>query len=173
MQNPTDVQTLDAYATFLHRKRGEMGRAEAFYRRFTMMYCVKFLFLCCFYRALQCSVPSLVTDIMSLQRDSPHEKHRLFVNDILKIGSSDGYNSVATSGVHPSICIYLLRVFAVVEKVPLYIKPETIHSMIKLKVVSRLLLNYATFLRRAKGDLEIAEMALRKAAEVLECLIRM
>jgi hypothetical protein len=38
--------------------------------------------------------------------------------------------------------------------------------MVKLRDVTSLLLNYATFLRRAKGDLEVAEMALRKAVEV-------
>ena len=32
-QDPVDVDTLAAYAVFLHRRRGELGRAEGFFRR--------------------------------------------------------------------------------------------------------------------------------------------
>jgi hypothetical protein len=45
--------------------------------------------------------------------------------------------------------------------------PEGGKSALPVKRLTSVLLHYATFLRRAKGDLDLAEIVLRKAAEVI------
>mmetsp|Transcript_25444 Transcript_25444/g.37507 ORF Transcript_25444/g.37507 Transcript_25444/m.37507 type:complete len:1122 (+) Transcript_25444:90-3455(+) len=110
--SPTDVRTLDAFATFLHRRKGEMGRAEAFYRR-----------------AIQVSIPSMVADI-----SSPRV----------------GYKAAIDSPIDK----------------PTDVPGDPPSGGVRVKSLTTMLLHFAAFLRRAKGDLAVAETVLRKAVEI-------
>jgi len=128
--NPMDMRSLDAFATFLHRKRGELGRAEAFYRR-----------------AIQVCVPSLMDDLKSPRDDEEH------LGESEGDAGKDSWQSIldrkrGIPGGHGNG------------------SPLKTNHIAKVHVVTQVLLHYATFLRRAKGDIEVAGIVLRKAADI-------
>lgn len=116
---PFDLRTLDTFATFLHRKKGELGRAEAFYRR-----------------AIQLYLPSMIHDITSPSKQTTQ--------------SFDWDQILNSSPLKP---------------IPKH-NPENGDSALPIKRLTSILLHYASFLRRAKGDLSLAEIVLKKAAEM-------
>ena len=130
--NPMDMRSLDAFATFLHRKRGELGRAEAFYRR-----------------AIQVCVPSLMDELKS-PRESTED-----------LASHGGERSPKDSSWRN----ILDRERKVPGDTPI-IAPTKTKSIARVHLVTQVLLHYATFLRRAKGDIEVAGIVLRKAADI-------
>ena len=95
-QDPTSVVTLHRFALFLHRRRGELSRAEAFFRRYvyrTIPSCITWLninHIYLLYRALQFSMPGLLTSLSMSQQHTiatsnkdfnmPEDKNNL-VND--------------------------------------------------------------------------------------------
>ena len=114
--DPLDIQTLTRYAVFLHHRRGELTRAESFFKR-----------------AIQSSIPSIYQSIIN---NSP--------------GKNKSVSSPSAESNTPDI------------------PPPNVATTPTLKVryVTKLLLHYASFLTRAKGDVEIALLLYRKALEI-------
>lgn len=132
--DPTDIVTLQGFAVFLHKKRGELARAEAF-----------------FSRALQICLPGLHSNMQS-----PSKKKQENFSDILLLTSrSDGngkqnQSPLAKEVQHlPNAGLLTLR-----------------EERFKLKNIVSLLLNFANFMEKAKGDAEAAAMLLHKAVSL-------
>ncbi len=122
--DPTDILTLQGCALFLHRKKGEVARAEAF-----------------FGRALQICLPSLHSNLVS-----PSKKKQEGFGDVALLSfRPDGQGSPVNSSVHA------IRDIVVRDE------------KVKLRDVVLLLLTFANFLEKAKGDAEGAAMLLHKA----------
>jgi tetratricopeptide (TPR) repeat protein len=131
--DPTDVRTLESFARFLHRRRGALGRAEAFFRR-----------------ALQTCVPALLRrlDLRASREDdlfssSSSPSHLAF-------GSPSATGATSAEGASPSSSSNL---------------PDA-SSRLPLKAVVSLLLAFANFLNRAKGDIESALLVFERALEI-------
>ena len=112
--DPLDVRTLEAYGLFLHTRKGELARADAF-----------------FTRAVHVCIPDLLQNVAL--KSSPPSK-------------TGGAQSHTTSSP-PKV-------------------PTANASTLRVKSVIRLLLTYANFLKRSKGDMEAAAVVYRKAAEI-------
>lgn len=111
--DPLDIRSLEAYALFLHTRKGEIARADSFFNR-----------------AVHVCIPDL------LQKLSP-----------------SGKGKVAPPAE-------LLR--------PVASPPKSISasSTLRVKTVIHLLLTYANFLKRSKGDIEGAAAVYFKAVEI-------
>ena len=158
--NPMDMRSLDSFATFLHRKRGELGRAEAFYRR-----------------AIQVCVPSLMDELTSPRSGHDDES-----------GSGGGSQDKESKSSWQNILDHERGVPGGASPPPPVRgakgkrkgkghdaqEKEVENSSIsigttqltRVHIVTQVLLHYATFLRRAKGDIEVAVIVLRKAADI-------
>jgi Tfp pilus assembly protein PilF len=112
--DPTDIQTLTNIAVFLHHKKGELTRAEAFFNR-----------------ALQLCLPGLHFQLQSpsrLKQANSYEEKSTPQPDLLTlVGKEDKY---------------------------------------KLQHIVNLLLAYASFLEKAKGDAEAASELLQRAVKL-------
>jgi hypothetical protein len=121
-----------------------MGRAEAFYRRCVLSLSLSSrktlspsLHFLSFPRAIQICLPSFIDDLTSPSK---------------KLSQGD-WKQILRGEPHPP---------APAPAPP----PEGGRSALSVKRLTSVLLHYANFLRRAKGDLDLAEVVLRKAAEV-------
>ena len=144
--NPMDMRCLDTLATFLHRKRGELGRAEAFYRR-----------------AIQVCVPSLMDELQSPRGGDEGELD----------GVNISWRDILDRTMHfPSRAPNTPPRGSDAMGKDLSLNTENSNESIgttqltRVHVITHVLLHYATFLRRAKGDIEVAGIVLRKAAEI-------
>ena len=164
--DPLDVKTLTVFAVFLHRKRGEMSRAEAF-----------------FGRALQQCLPALFNSIVSstkrkIQIETTEGDPKLPIvassnatNDNKKpislgITTEDtteetiaaGTDQVQTDTSSPSKD----KTSAVIPD----FEPGSNGNRIKNRDLIALLLKFATFLTRGQGDVEAATEVYKKAVEI-------
>ena len=116
--DPLDVRTLEAYGLFLHSRKGELARADAF-----------------FTRAVHVCVPDLL--LQNEKTGSPGLG-----------GGGGGVGVRETAAPPPSL------------------QPPLAASNLRVKTVVRLLLTYANFLKRSKGDIESASLVYRKAVDI-------
>ena len=146
--DPLHVKTLTLFAVFLHRKRGEMDRAEAF-----------------FSRALQQCVPSLFNAIVSSSKRKirvDSEQMETFTSE----SKSQTNKAPISLGISTSTTIQD-RVNAGLPPPPNCEPPGRNGShRIKKHDVINLLLKYAKFLARAQGDVEAASAVYKKAVEI-------
>ena len=121
---PTDLKVLDSFAVFLHKKKGEISRAESFFRR-----------------AVQVYAPQLMMD--------------------LKIGVSKGARPPLESPIQSPNSASS----SPIAKSPMDPWEEK-GSRTSVASVIRLLLNYAAFINRGKGDVEGAFIIYRRAYRI-------
>lgn len=129
--DPFDLRTLHSFALFLHQRKGELSRAEAFFRR-----------------ALQISMPNLLIQMqnkekLSLTTSTSNEY-------IIPEAKNESYQSIEKE---------------IFEDV-IQLQPGHGTHRLKVKAIVRLLLDYGSFLTRAKGDIEAGLAVLRKAVEL-------
>eukprot|EP01042_Synura_sphagnicola_P000994 gene994-1121_t len=159
--DPTDLTTLHRFAFFLHRRKGELGRAEAFYRR-----------------ALQLSIPGLLPAL------NMGGNGRLVVDDDegdddvrSPVSHADAKPPVDTSPMPDVINDPSIRSSNEEGGRAPRALPSGPHvertARIKVKAIIRLLLDYGAFLRRARGDVDAALALYRRAAEIApdNCLV--
>ena len=160
--DPLDVKTLTVFAVFLHRKRGEMSRAEAF-----------------FGRALQQCLPTLFNSIVS----SAKRKIQVEATEVdPKQSITAASASNATDDIKIPISLGITTgdtdetTTAVMDKesspqkenlpvVPDF-EPGSNGNRIKNRDLIALLLKFATFLTRGQGDVEAATEVYKKAVEI-------
>jgi len=119
MLDPLDVRTLECFASFLNRKKGDIARAESFYRR-----------------ALQICVPGLLDEVARRDKISSPEQIRPTVEQ------------------------------STPEDIAKRSPPPSQGQKISVKSIVSLLLSYAQFLSRAKGDVEATLLVYRRAVKV-------
>ena len=123
---PTELKVLDSFAVFLHRKKGELSRAESFFRRAVQVYVPQLM------KELEIGVAKGARPPL----ESPNESH-----------ISESSSPLARS--------------------PLDSSRESGRKTSFSSVV-RLLLNYAAFVNRGKGDVEGAFIIYRRAYRIDE-----
>jgi len=127
--DPMDLKTLHYFAVFLHRKRGELGRAEAFFRR-----------------ALQASMPGLLSSVSSTSEAKEDKVTKDSAPDVtpkIRPQPPSQPQHPAPTGDPGAGC-----------------------SKIRIASVVLLLLDYSSFLCRAKGDMDGSLALCRRAVEV-------
>ena len=159
--DPLDVKTLTIFAVFLHRKRGEMSRAEAF-----------------FGRALQQCLPTLFNSIVSNAKrkvqveatEGDQNKTTTISSNDTKIPISLG---IATGETDETIAAADSTENTDTsspqkENSPLVpdFEPGCNGNRIKNRDLIALLLKFATFLTRGQGDVEAATEVYKKAVEI-------
>ena len=140
--DPLDVKTLTLFAVFLHRKRGEMDRAEAFFGR-ALQQCVPALFNA----VVQSSKRKIQIGSEKIETSTSESK-----SPTNKAPISLGVNTTLTTtqgGLSTPNCA-----------------PGRNGNRIKNHDVVCLLLKYAKFLARAQGDVEGASAVYKKAVEI-------
>ena len=125
MLDPLDIRTLESFASFLNRKRGDIARAESFYRR-----------------ALQVSVPGLLEEIAHREKTPTSP-------------STSTPAKARPDFVAPSP-----------EDIAKRAPPPKDGPKISVRSIISLLLTFATFLSRAKGDIEATLLVYRRAIKV-------
>jgi tetratricopeptide (TPR) repeat protein len=154
--DPLNIKTLAVFAVFLHRKRGEMDRAAAF-----------------FGRALQQCLPSLFNEIAASAG-----KRKIRVVEVDAASTADpssplkspiSLNSATASAVTGSATTTEAVVaspgtsgIAIIPDV----EPGSGGLRIKNRDLVTLLMKYASFLTRAQGDVEAATAIYKRAVEI-------
>mmetsp|Transcript_4543 Transcript_4543/g.4684 ORF Transcript_4543/g.4684 Transcript_4543/m.4684 type:complete len:551 (+) Transcript_4543:139-1791(+) len=164
--DPLDIRTLTLFAVFLHRKKGELGRAEAFFGR-GLQLCVPNLF-----NAISCKSKRKIrslSDMLAVDQDAASKDAAALAHgDKNEIKS----NNDQDLNVLESIISNKSKNGEVLNTTPNRGPgsdpsgdPET-GSRIKTKDVITLLLKFAGFLTRSQGDIESADQVYRKAVEI-------
>lgn len=147
--DPLNIKTLTVFAVFLHRKRGEMDRADAF-----------------FGRALQQCLPSLFNETAA---SAGKRKIRVGEDEISPAAdqsTSSPVKSPISLGITTAGSGGISAEAAVSSSISQDFEPGAAGPRIRNRDVVILLMKYASFLSRAQGDVETASAVYKKAVEI-------
>ena len=151
--DPLNVRTLTVFAVFLHRKRGEMDRAEAF-----------------FGRALQQCLPALFNTIASASKRKVRPADADDADRKPATSAAPSATALAPADSPGKVPITLGTAAAAAPHENAAPKPDvdpgSSGTRIKNRDVVVLLLKFASFLTRAQGDVEAATAVYKKAVEI-------
>jgi tetratricopeptide (TPR) repeat protein len=162
--DPTNISILHTFAIFLHQKKGELGRAEAFFNR-ALKICLQSL-------QLQVSTPQRRKSLMKQQFST-------FWNQSVpgsSVSAVPGHSSAFNSPSSVSSSMNLLQDSSKLSGLSSSSSSAgfpsssstniSVENGVKINDVIQLLLSFANFMIKSKGDIESSFILLEKAVQL-------